>query len=415
MDKSAGGNPANARFAQMLRPGLATGKAQKVNVMVNGHIDDEMTKFFDEKADKATRAYFGCSKEAAFHLGYKHAAEKIKGGEADNKSDDQYDSEQLVEGMEVELEHTEDLDTAKEIAKDHLEEGEDYYERLEEMEEEMEEEKTAARLHGYFTGYTQKHAEGGQEFFDKLMALSRREGQLGGYMKGRPIGEAEGRAAAHTLSGNDALKLMGIGALGGGVLGTVGSSIRGIEDPREFRKQQIRDALVGMLAGGVAGGIGGAFLSRNRGQEAGGQARELMQGLPEEYLTVGKIANQEEYKIGDTMTSAGNLGSAAGAILGGTTGVVAGGAGGGIIGAVIGLAIAKKRKKGLLEPTLAGAGIGAGVGAVGGGLAGGYGGSQVGRAIGTIGGLPLEVLMGAGQAASGINSMVDDFKRTQGN
>ena len=63
-------------------------------------------------------------------------ADKLKGGEADNTPNQAFDPEELAEGIEVELEHTDDIDKAIEIAKDHLKELPDYYSRLEEMEEE---------------------------------------------------------------------------------------------------------------------------------------------------------------------------------------------------------------------------------------------------------------------------------------
>jgi hypothetical protein len=71
--------------------------------------------------------------------GTKVAADKLKGGLADNKSDKKYDKEQLAKGTKVEKdEHTVSTGIAKEIAKDHLEEGDKYYDHLEEMEENME-------------------------------------------------------------------------------------------------------------------------------------------------------------------------------------------------------------------------------------------------------------------------------------
>lgn len=68
-------------------------------------------------------------------------AEMIVGGEADYEPNSAFDAEQLLEGAEEELEHTDNMNLAIEIAKDHLKEMPDYYERLEEMEEEAEEEK----------------------------------------------------------------------------------------------------------------------------------------------------------------------------------------------------------------------------------------------------------------------------------
>lgn len=60
----------------------------------------------------------------------------LPGGLADGKSPSDYDPEQLAMGVEVEMEHTDDPDIAREIAMDHLEEIPDYYTRLKEMEAE---------------------------------------------------------------------------------------------------------------------------------------------------------------------------------------------------------------------------------------------------------------------------------------
>lgn len=66
----------------------------------------------------------------------------ISGGKADEKEPDDFNREQLEKGQEVEMEHTDDPEKAKEIAMDHLEEHSDYYiglEHLEKMLEEIEE------------------------------------------------------------------------------------------------------------------------------------------------------------------------------------------------------------------------------------------------------------------------------------
>jgi hypothetical protein len=68
--------------------------------------------------------------------------EKIHGGLGDKQPDNRYDKEQLEKGIEVELEHTNDPEKAKEVVKDHLEETKDfrdgkgakYYDKLEDME-----------------------------------------------------------------------------------------------------------------------------------------------------------------------------------------------------------------------------------------------------------------------------------------
>lgn len=56
--------------------------------------------------------------------------EVLTGGEADKKPDSRYKKEELAKGVEHEKEHTSDKAMAKEIAKDHLEENEDYYSEL---------------------------------------------------------------------------------------------------------------------------------------------------------------------------------------------------------------------------------------------------------------------------------------------
>lgn len=58
----------------------------------------------------------------------------LKGGLADNMPDDAFDSEELAKGIKHELEHTDDEDMAKEIAKDHLAEIPNYYTMLDDLE-----------------------------------------------------------------------------------------------------------------------------------------------------------------------------------------------------------------------------------------------------------------------------------------
>jgi hypothetical protein len=65
----------------------------------------------------------------------------IPGGKADGNAPADYPKDQIEMGMKVEKEHTKDPKTAVEIAMDHLEEFDDYYDRLEEMEAEAEKEK----------------------------------------------------------------------------------------------------------------------------------------------------------------------------------------------------------------------------------------------------------------------------------
>jgi hypothetical protein len=61
-------------------------------------------------------------------------AEKIPGGLADDKKPSDFDSDQLAKGINVELEHTDSKEIAKEIAMDHLTEDPKYYEMLDKCE-----------------------------------------------------------------------------------------------------------------------------------------------------------------------------------------------------------------------------------------------------------------------------------------
>lgn len=60
--------------------------------------------------------------------------DKIAGGKADKKPDSFFDKDQLEKGMKHEMEHTNDKNLAKEIAKDHLVEDPEYYDKLEKLE-----------------------------------------------------------------------------------------------------------------------------------------------------------------------------------------------------------------------------------------------------------------------------------------
>jgi DNA repair exonuclease SbcCD ATPase subunit len=60
--------------------------------------------------------------------------EIIQGGRADGKPDSEFDSKQVAKGIAIEKEHTKNESLAKEIAKDHLSEIPDYYDKLEKME-----------------------------------------------------------------------------------------------------------------------------------------------------------------------------------------------------------------------------------------------------------------------------------------
>ncbi len=60
--------------------------------------------------------------------------EEVEGGLADGAEPSEFDNAQILKGMEVEMEHTDDPKVALEIAMDHLTEIPDYYDHLEDME-----------------------------------------------------------------------------------------------------------------------------------------------------------------------------------------------------------------------------------------------------------------------------------------
>ena len=57
-------------------------------------------------------------------------------GRHNHISDSEFNSVQLAKGIQVEFEHTDSVSVAKAIAKDHLNEFDDYYIRLAKMEKE---------------------------------------------------------------------------------------------------------------------------------------------------------------------------------------------------------------------------------------------------------------------------------------
>ena len=61
--------------------------------------------------------------------------DKLPGGNADNMTPSDFEKSQVEKGRAVEFEHTNDPDTAREIAMDHLEEHQEYYTGLKHMEE----------------------------------------------------------------------------------------------------------------------------------------------------------------------------------------------------------------------------------------------------------------------------------------
>ena len=61
--------------------------------------------------------------------------EHLPGGNADGKKPSDFSQKDIERGHDVEFEHTDDPDIAKEITMDHLEEHKDYYTGLKHMED----------------------------------------------------------------------------------------------------------------------------------------------------------------------------------------------------------------------------------------------------------------------------------------
>ncbi len=59
--------------------------------------------------------------------------EVMPGGAADNVPNTEFNSDALAKGIKHEMEHTTDEQVASEIAKDHLKEDPQYYDKLEQM------------------------------------------------------------------------------------------------------------------------------------------------------------------------------------------------------------------------------------------------------------------------------------------
>jgi hypothetical protein len=57
--------------------------------------------------------------------------DQLPGGKADKMKPTDFDKKRLMKGIHVEMEHTDDISLAMEIAMDHLAEDPNYYDKLE--------------------------------------------------------------------------------------------------------------------------------------------------------------------------------------------------------------------------------------------------------------------------------------------
>ena len=84
-------------------------------------------------SEQIRSAHMGAESKLDSQGQVKYTEDVLPGGPADNISDDKFNAEALAKGIKHEMEHTENEQVAKEIAKDHLTESADYYDKLEEM------------------------------------------------------------------------------------------------------------------------------------------------------------------------------------------------------------------------------------------------------------------------------------------
>ena len=100
-------------------------------------------------------------------------ADLIPGGLADKSTHNQFDPEQLAKGIKVELEHTNDVRIAEEIAMDHLKEDAKYYDKLATIEPEHaaydeQSQGPGPDAPGGHYGYAFDHATAAKRYSSKL-------------------------------------------------------------------------------------------------------------------------------------------------------------------------------------------------------------------------------------------------------
>lgn len=93
------------------------------------------------------------------HFPNRNRVDKLHGGLADDADMDDFDPSQMEMGMDVESEHTDSPEIAREITMDHLEENPEYYTHLDKMETQMEEENPIRSSSQYFPKYMRESSE----------------------------------------------------------------------------------------------------------------------------------------------------------------------------------------------------------------------------------------------------------------
>lgn len=116
------------------------GSSQPGVELIGNSIDDIKNKI--DQYDKKSQSGNDYSEKEMNTRDSKTKDESPAIGKHSDVPDDQFNQEELQKGIEIEKEHTDDPELAKQIAKDHLSEVRDYYTRLIAMEAEAKENKT---------------------------------------------------------------------------------------------------------------------------------------------------------------------------------------------------------------------------------------------------------------------------------
>ena len=90
--------------------------------------------FAEAPANSAKFERYRAALNEAFQIDIRQFKDRLKGGQGDGKAVTDFELGELVEGIKVEREHTDDNALALELSMDHLERVPDYYTRLTRME-----------------------------------------------------------------------------------------------------------------------------------------------------------------------------------------------------------------------------------------------------------------------------------------
>lgn len=172
----------------------------------------------------------------------------LPGGVADNAPDSQFDPQALEQGRRHEMEHTSDPEIAGEIAKDHLAERGDYYDRLEQMEGGGLRDQFIAVLTGQPERYAArrvKSSPGQRGLFDESDHPRGQPDNAGQFvakdaetttMKGEDSNHEQGRPGGPEGSGReDRVVSEAAGPTGGRIGGATGGDPAGARHPRRWK------------------------------------------------------------------------------------------------------------------------------------------------------------------------------------